>query len=77
MTAYSCPCGTCDISPVSPDMLEVAERIHDGWYDSEMRIEWIDFIDRLEKGSDWDFGCDMDSPTVRAVKSYIRAYRKL
>lgn len=76
MITYVCPCGTCEISPVTPEMLEAAEDVHDGWYD-EGRIDWTDFIDRLEKGSDWDFGCDMASPTMKAIQKHIRAYRKL
>jgi hypothetical protein len=58
------------------EIYRVAEEIADGWY-AEGRVDWQDFIDRLEKYTDVDFGCDMGSPLIKGVKAHIRAYRKL
>jgi hypothetical protein len=55
----------------------VAEEIYDGWYAEEGRVDWQDFIDRLEKYTDVDFGNDMTSDLIKAVQKHIRAYRKL
>lgn len=52
------------------------ESVVDGWY-SEGRIDWQDFLDRVEKYSDIDLGQDMDSPLIRAIKKYTREYRAL
>lgn len=57
-------------------LFTVAESIYDGWY-ADARIDWEDFIDRLEAASNIDFGSDMDSPLIRRVKAHIRKYRKL
>jgi hypothetical protein len=58
------------------ELLEQAEQVHDGWY-SEGRIDWQDFLDRLELASDRDLGNDLDSPLIRKIKKHIREYRKL
>jgi hypothetical protein len=61
----------------SEEMLEIAESIYDGWYADGARIDWEDFFDRMEAGSDIDLGSDMLSPTIRAIQKHIRAYLKL
>lgn len=55
-------------------IMEAAESIHDGWY-SEGRIDWEDFLDRLERYADVDLGNSMDSPLIRRIKAHIRKYR--
>jgi hypothetical protein len=65
------------IEQPTAEMLEVAESIYDGWYADEPRIDWEDFFDRMEDGSDIDLGDDMLSPTIKAIQKHIRAYRKL
>lgn len=57
-------------------ILRAAEDVHDEWF-SEGRIDWQEFIDRLERHTGVDFGSDMDSTLIRAVKRHISRYRKL
>lgn len=58
------------------EIMQAAESIYDGWY-SDSRIDWENFIDRLESYTEVDFGNSMDSPLIRRVKAHIRKYRKL
>lgn len=58
------------------NLMEAAESIHDGWYPSG-RIDWEDFLDRLEQQTDFDLGNSLDSPLIRRIKAHVRAYRKL
>jgi hypothetical protein len=53
-------------------VLSLAEQVYDGWFADNTRIDWHEFIDRLETYSDVDFGMDMDSTLIRSVKSHIR-----
>lgn len=62
---------------LTDDLKTMAEDIFDGWYADEYRIDWDNFIDRLESYSNIDFGSDMTSPLIEAVKRHVRAYRKL
>lgn len=57
------------------EILAAAEEIHDGWY-ADKPVDWQNFIDRLESYTDVDFGTNMDSALIKAVKKHIRAYRK-
>jgi hypothetical protein len=67
---------------VTPDILEAAESIFDGWYADEARIDWTDLLDRLEGaeyvdlGGRLDLGDSMSSPAVLKIKAHIRAYRE-
>lgn len=56
-------------------LTEVIEVV-DGWY-SDSRIEWDEVWDRMERGSNYDFGNDNDSPAMRKIKRYVRAQRAL
>lgn len=58
------------------DLREDIESIFDGWYADVSRIDWQDFIDRLEKRGAYDFGTDMDSPAIRRVKAIVKELRK-
>ena len=57
------------------ELLAAAESVYDGWY-VDSRIDWDDFIDRLE-AQGFDMGDSMLGPQVKAVQKHIRAYRKL
>jgi hypothetical protein len=59
------------------DVLIVAESIYDGWYAESGRVEWDDFLDRLEIYADIDLGSDMMSPGIKLIKRHIANYRKL
>lgn len=53
---------------------EEIESVHDGQY-SEGRIDWEDFIDRLE-GHGLDLGESMDSPAIQRIKAIVREMRR-
>jgi hypothetical protein len=57
-------------------LLAAAESVFDGWYADQARIDWDDFIDRLE-ALGFDMGDSMLGPDVLAVKRHITRYRKL
>lgn len=63
--------------PLEDFLAEAAEDIYDGWFSDDSRIDWDLFIDRLEEHTEIDFGSDMTSLLIKAVKRHIRAYRKL
>lgn len=56
------------------ELLTEAEAIVDGWY-AEGRVDWGDFLDRLEERTDYDLGDSLDSPLIRRVKKHVREYR--
>ena len=56
--------------------LREAEELADVSYPDDSRVDWEDFIDRLERSTDWDFGKTMDSPDIRRLQRHIRAYRR-
>jgi hypothetical protein len=59
------------------ELLKAAENIYDGWYADAPRVDWTDFLDRLESHTDVDLGSQMDSPLIRRIKRHINAYAKL
>lgn len=64
-------------SDIPPEVLEAAESVFDGWYADGERVDWHDFVDRVEQMSGVDLGSDMLSPTIKGIKAHIREYRKL
>lgn len=56
-------------------LLSAAEDIYDGWYVNQ-RIDWDDFLYRLEHHADVDLGPDTESPLIRRIKRHINQYRK-
>lgn len=59
------------------ELLSAAESVFDGWYAESSRIDWEDFIDRVEIYAGIDMGSDMMSPAIQAIQRHIRVYRKL
>jgi hypothetical protein len=64
---------------LTSEILEAAEGIFDGWYADETRIDWEDFLDRLDgiplnDGTTLDLGDSVVSPAVKAIKAHIRRY---
>jgi len=64
---------------VTPEVLEDAEYIYDGWFNTDERIDWEDFIDRLAKcGSDrtpqYDFE-EYDNAAIAKIRRHIRKIR--
>ncbi len=58
---------------------ELIETVHDGWF-SEGRIDWHDFLDRLDGSFSprgrVDLGDDMESPAVRRIQAIVRELRR-
>lgn len=59
------------------ELMTAAESIYDGWYARGARVDWEDFLYRLEEQTDVDLGKNLDSPLIRRIKKHITAYRKL
>lgn len=59
------------------ELLEAAEQVFNGWYADAERIDWEDFLDRLEAQTDVDLGTSLDSPLIRRIKKHVRDYRRL
>lgn len=59
------------------ELTQAAEEIFNGWHSNEKRINWSDFLDRVEAQTGQDLGSDMNSPLIKEIKAHIRAYRKL
>lgn len=71
-----------EAADVTAEIFEAAESVFDGWYADVPRIDWNDFLDRLdgmslEDGSTLDLGENMMSPAIKAIKTHIRRYRTL
>ncbi len=47
----------------------------EGWYPAGTRIDWEDFLERLEKRG-MDLGDSMGSPAIREIKKMVREMRK-
>lgn len=65
---------------VTKEIFEAAEAVFDGWYIEAPRIDWQDFLDRLDgmpldDGAKLDLGDDMTSPAIQAIKARVRRYR--
>lgn len=56
------------------ELLLAAESIYDGWY-ADQRIDWEDFLDRLE-AQGFDIGDDLLSPKVKRIKAHVRRYAR-
>lgn len=79
MTRYS---KITTVDDVTDEIIAMAQEIYAGWYNNSQRIDWDNFLDRLdgsqlEDGSIVDLGNDMGSPAIRKIQGEIRAYRKL
>jgi len=68
---------------VSEEVLRVAEDIFDGWFSDEARIDWEDFLDRMDGthldghgGRELDLGSQADSPAIRKIKAHINRIRR-
>jgi hypothetical protein len=57
------------------DVMIAIETIFDGYYADEPRIDWFNFLDRVESLALVNFGSDMDSPAVKQVKKIVKGLR--
>ena len=65
-----------EVADLTDDILVVAEDIADACY-PEGRIDWADFLERLEKHTDCDFGAADRSPAINKIQRHVRDYRKM
>ena len=56
---------------------EMVERVFDMWFASKPRVDWEEFLDRMESYYDIDMGENMDSPAIRRIKGMVRELRRL
>jgi len=61
---------------VTAEVLADAERVYDGWFSGDDRIDWEDFVDRLAQygavsNPAYDFDA-YDDPSVRKIQRHIR-----
>lgn len=63
------------VDDIDDDILTAAFDIVEGWY-LEERIDWADFLDRLETWVAIDLGSKMDAPWIEYLKKKVRAHRK-
>lgn len=66
---------------VTPEILAAAEHVFDGWFASAARIDWPEFIDRLdgmtlEDGSALNMGDSLKSPAISVIVTHVRTYAK-
>ena len=68
---------------VSEEVLRVAEDIFDGWFSDAARIDWQDFLDRMDGthldghgGRELDLGDQADSPAIRKIKAHVNRIRR-
>lgn len=71
-----------EANDVTENVLESAEKVYDGWFADADRIDWDDFIFRLENrgledGTELDFGDSILTPAIEKIKRHIRTYRRL
>jgi hypothetical protein len=57
---------------ISPEHIEEAASMRAGEYGGEV-LTWDEVIDRLERGSDEDWGTAMDSPAIKHLQREVRA----
>lgn len=58
------------------ELLTAAESIYDGWFSDSTRIDWQDFMDRLERYTGHDLGSSMVSPEIRSIQAHVRRYKR-
>jgi phage terminase large subunit len=58
------------------EILQAAENIYDGWFAESNRVDWHEFIDRLENQTGEDLGQSMISDQIVSIKKHISKYRK-
>ncbi len=61
---------------VTAEVLELVEELHDGFYQDDPRIDWHDFLCRIEVCGHYDLGGSLDSGAIKAIKKHIRNLRR-
>jgi hypothetical protein len=65
-----------EVSEVTPEILETAQDIYEGFWANEPKIDWIAFLERLEIWLEIDLGSQMDSGAIKTIKKHIQKFRK-
>lgn len=51
------------------------ESVYDGWFADSYRIDWEDFLDRLDSFPHIDMGSNLESPAIRRIKAIVAELR--
>lgn len=67
---------------VTDEILEAAQEVYNGWFAKGSRINWVDFLDRLdgiplEGGGKLNLAGSLVSPAIKRIQAHIREYAKL
>ena len=60
---------------VTPKVLESVEEIFDGYFSDEEKIDWHEFLQRLEVRYELDLGSSMDSQAIKQIKKHVKKIR--
>jgi isocitrate dehydrogenase len=60
---------------ITPELLAVVETVFEGYYADEPRIDWQQFLSRVEQYGHCDLGSSMDSPAIMAIRKYVKKIR--
>ena len=60
---------------VTPTVLESVEEIFDGYFANEEKIDWHEFLQRLEVRYELDLGSSMDSEAIKQIKKHVKKLR--
>ena len=63
---------TADADSIS----EWVERVFDRWFAETPRIDWEEFLDRLELSYPVDVGEDWDSPAIHRIKHIVQQLQR-
>ena len=71
-----------EAAQVTEEILDIAQDTEEGWFGDSARIDWEDFIDRmdgtdLKDGTRLDLGDQIDSPAIRKIKRHVRTLREM
>lgn len=61
---------------LSEQIKEVVDSVYEGWYAGESRIDWEDFLYRVEALGDIDLGTNAMSEEIKEIKAYVRKLRR-
>lgn len=61
---------------LSEQIKEAVDSVYEGWYAGEGRIDWDDFLYRVEALGGVDLGTDAMSDEIKEIKSYVRKLRR-
>lgn len=66
---------------VTDEILHIAESTYDDWFADDDRVDWEEFVDRmdgthLQDDTRLSMGNQMDSPAITMIKKHVREYRR-